>query len=200
MRPSSQFASDVREKREAAQAVLDADAEKYIDKIQWLKYIADLQAAHLLYMAGIVYRREIMEQTGTTAHCQRMFRLSSINWYRFLGFISADNSSETSSNSHKRKRALWEKETNKNQIIQQYRLNIIDITQALRQITGQETIQFCGVQTAALQAIQNSESPVLAVIQTDRKKNILFILPVFTEPGGTTIVVVPLLSLHGNII
>ena len=34
MRPSSQFASDVCEEREAAQAVLDADAEEYIDKVQ----------------------------------------------------------------------------------------------------------------------------------------------------------------------
>ena len=67
-------------------------------------------------------------------------------------------------------------------------------------MTGQKTIQFRGIQTAVLQAIQNSESSVLAVIQTDREKNILFILPIFTESGETTIVVVPLLSLCGDII
>ena len=42
MRPSSQFASDVCEEREAAQTVLDTDTEEYIDKAQWLGYIADL--------------------------------------------------------------------------------------------------------------------------------------------------------------
>ena len=66
-------------------------------------------------------------------------------------------------------------------------------------MTGQETIQFCGVQTAALQAIQDSESPVLAVMRTVGEKSILFMLSVFTEPGRTTIVVVPLLSLRGDI-
>ena len=77
MRPSSQFASDVREEREAAQAALDADAEEHMDEAQWLGYIADLQAAHSSHVAGMVYGRGIIEQAGTTAHRQRMFRLSS---------------------------------------------------------------------------------------------------------------------------
>ena len=79
-------------------------------------------------------------------------------------------------------------------------MNTINITQTLRQMTGQETIQFCGVQAAALQAIQDGESPVLAVMRTDREKSILFILPVFAEPRETTIVVVPLLLLYRDII
>ena len=148
----------------------------------------------------MVYRRRIIEQTETTAHCQHIFRLSSTDWHRFLEFASVDNSPETSPNSYKRKRAPWEEKADNSQIIQRHRLNTMDITQTLRQITGQETIQFCRVQAAALQAIQNSESPVIAVMRTDREKNILFILPVFAEPRKTTIVVVPLLSLRGDII
>ena len=93
----------------------------------------------------MVYRRGIIEQAGTTAHCQCIFRLSSTDWYRFLGFVSADNSPETSPNSYKRKRAPWKEEADKSQIIQQHRLNTIDIIQTLRQIISQETIQFCGV-------------------------------------------------------
>ena len=77
MRPSSQFASDIREEREAVQAALDADAEEHINKTQWLEHIADLHAAHSSHIAGMVYGQRIMEQTETTAHCQRMFRLSS---------------------------------------------------------------------------------------------------------------------------
>ena len=79
-------------------------------------------------------------------------------------------------------------------------MNTIDIIQALRQITGQKTIQFRGVQAAVLQTIQDGKSPVLAVMRTDRGKSILFMLPAFTEPGKTTIVVVPLLLLRRNII
>ena len=96
-------------------------------------------------MAGMVYRRGIMEQAETTAHRQCMFRLSSTDWHRFLEFASADNNSETSPNPHKRKRAPWEEETDNNQIIRQHRLNTIDMTQALRQMTGQKIIQFRGV-------------------------------------------------------
>ena len=87
----------------------------------------------------------------------------------------------------------------KKQIIQQYRLNTIDIIQILRQMTGKETIQLYKIQAAVLQTIQDSKSSVVAVIQTDRGKSILFILPVFAEPSRTTIVVVPLISLCGDI-
>ena len=153
-----------------------------------------------MYMAGMVYRQGIIEQTGTTAHRQRMFRLSSTDWYRFLGFASADNNSETSSNLHKCKQVPWKEKADNSQIMQQHCLNTIDITQILRQMTGQKTIQFRGIQAAALQAIQDGESPVLAVIQTDREKNMLFILPVFAESGEITIIVVPLLLLCGDII
>ena len=86
------------------------------------------------------------------------------------------------------------------QIIQQHCLNTMDITQTLRQMTGQEIIQFRGMQTAALQAIQDGESSVVAVMRTGKRKSILFMLPVFTESRETTIVVVPLLSLRGDII
>ena len=67
-------------------------------------------------------------------------------------------------------------------------------------MTGKETMQLCGVQTAVLQAIQDSESSVVAVIRTDREKSILFMLPAFAEPSGTTIVVVPLILLYKNMI
>ena len=125
--------------------MLDADAEEHMDEAQWLGYIADLQAAHSLHVAGMVYRQGIMEQAETTAHRQRMFRLSSTDWYRFLGFVSADNNPETSSNPHKRKRAPWEEEADDSQIMRRHRLNTMDITQMLRQMTGQEAIQFRGV-------------------------------------------------------
>ena len=124
-----------------------------MDKAQWIGHITDLQAAYSSHVAGIVYGRGIIEQAGTTAHRQRIFRLSSTDWHRFLGFISADSNIEISPNSHKRKRALWEEEADESQIMQRHRLNTMDMTQALRQMTGQATMQFRGVQAAALQAI-----------------------------------------------
>ena len=94
----------------------------------------------------------------------------------------------------------WEEKTDKKQIIRRYRLNIIDIIQMLRQITGKKTIQFRGIQTAVLQTIQDNKSSVIAIIQTDKEKSILFILPVFAESSRITIVIVLLILLYKDII
>lgn len=48
-----------------------------MDPERFIGHIADLQAAHLSYVAGIIYSREASEQAGTTAHRREIFRLSS---------------------------------------------------------------------------------------------------------------------------
>ncbi|PKX88229.1 P-loop containing nucleoside triphosphate hydrolase protein [Aspergillus novofumigatus IBT 16806] len=49
-----------------------------------------------------------------------------------------------------------------------------------------------------MQAIQRGESPVVAVMPTSRGKSMLFMVPAFTAPRGTTIVVVPLIALQAD--
>ncbi|KAH1712271.1 hypothetical protein KXX60_006462 [Aspergillus fumigatus] len=49
-----------------------------------------------------------------------------------------------------------------------------------------------------MRAIQQGESPVVAVMPTGGGKSMLFMVPVFTAPGGTTIVVVPLVALQAD--
>lgn len=56
-------------------------------------------------------------------------------------------------------------------------------------------MQFWGVQDLAMQAIQWGESPIVAVMPTGGGKSMLFIVPVFATPGGTTIIMVPLVTL-----
>lgn len=51
-----------------------------------------------------------------------------------------------------------------------------------------------------MQAIQQGESPVVAVMPIGGGKSMLFIVPVFTAPGGTTIIIVLLVTLQANII
>ncbi|KAB8226894.1 uncharacterized protein BDW43DRAFT_317346 [Aspergillus alliaceus] len=99
----------------------------------------------------------------------------------------------------KRKQSPWEDKANQGRVMQRHWLNTMDMTAALQQMTGQETIQFRGVQTLVLQAIQDSKSPVVAVMPTGGGKSMLFILPTFAEPSRTTIVVMPLLALHSDI-
>ncbi|KAJ5609932.1 hypothetical protein N7510_006651 [Penicillium lagena] len=71
-------------------------------------HIADLQAAHSSHLAGMIYGREITEQAGTTAHRREMFRLSSTDWHRFLGFESAEDALGRVLG--KRKAGPWESE------------------------------------------------------------------------------------------
>lgn len=49
-----------------------------------------------------------------------------------------------------------------------------------------------------MQAIQQGESPVVAVMPTGGGKSMLFIVPAFAAPGGTTIIIVPLVALQAD--
>lgn len=59
---------------------------------------------------------------------------------------------------------------------------------------------FRGVQKEAIEGIIAGESPVVAVMPTGAGKSLLFMLPVWAEQGGTTVVVVPLIALRGDMI
>ncbi|KAH3277027.1 hypothetical protein KXV19_006590 [Aspergillus fumigatus] len=48
----------------------------------------------------------------------------------------------------------------------------------------------------ALHAIQHGESPIIAVMPTGGGKSMLFMLPAYIEPSGTTVVVIPLIALR----
>lgn len=74
----------------------------------------------------------------------------------------------------------------------------IDLEAAAQHITRQPNIQFWGVQDPAMQAIQQGESPVVAVMPTGGGKSMLFIVPAFAAPGGTTIIIVPLVALQAD--
>ncbi|KAH2829427.1 hypothetical protein KXV85_008225 [Aspergillus fumigatus] len=80
-----------------------------------------------------------------------------------------------------------------------YSLHVADLEAAAQRMTGQPDMQFWGVQDPAMQAIQRGESPIVAVMPTGGGKSMLFMVPVFATPGGTTIVVVPLVTLWADI-
>jgi hypothetical protein len=90
MRPSSVFPNNAHLNERASQQD-NADSEGGMSAEQWMGHIADLQAAHSSHVAGMIYGRGIMEQPGTTAHRREMFRLSSTDWHKFLGFVSSDD-------------------------------------------------------------------------------------------------------------
>jgi superfamily II DNA helicase RecQ len=61
-----------------------------------------------------------------------------------------------------------------------------------------KTAEFRGVQEEAMAAIVAGESPVVAVIAIGGGKSLLFMLLAWVEQGGTTVVVIPLIALRGD--
>ncbi|KAG9378483.1 RecQ Superfamily II DNA helicase [Pyrenophora tritici-repentis] len=145
--------------------------------------IADEQAGHTSHVAGLVYARGIMEQSGAVADRRQQFRASSTDWHRFLGFQAGLDDQRRSS---KRKRAPFESEADEARVDRWQRLRKMDARAQLKRMMGEEA-KFRGVQEAAIKAITAGES-----------KSLLFMLPAWAEQGGTTVVVVPLIALRGD--
>src|SRR5579871_5449988 len=188
MRGSTSFQHEDDEGREF-ETVDDVSAE-----------VQDLQAGHTSHVAGMIYARGIMEQSGVVASMRQHFRKSSENWHGFLGFRSANVDINDGSNqgiSYKHMRFPFEEEANEEQFERRQRLKRMNAAEQLRQMMG-DGAKFRGVQQPAMEAIQAGASPVVAVMATGEGKSILFMLPAWVESGGTTVVVVPLVALRGD--
>ena len=156
---------------------------------------ADEQAGHTEHVAGLVYARGIIEEAGVVASRRAQFRMSSVDWHRFLGFGSVKEDKDTCK---KRKRAPYEDEADEARVDRWMRMRKMDTATQLQRMMG-ETAQFRGLQKEAIEAIVAGESPIVAVMPTGAGKSMLFMLPAWAEQGGTTVVVVPLIALRGDI-
>jgi superfamily II DNA helicase RecQ len=160
--------------------------------------IADLQAGHTSHVAGMIYARGMMEGSGVVAEKRQHFRMSSEDWHRFLGFESAMVDGDgVDRASGKRKRCPFEEEADEERFERWRRLKRVDMAEQLRGMMG-DGANFRSVQQQAMEAIQAGVSPVVTVMPTGEGKSILFMLPAWVEPGGTTVVVVPLIALRGD--
>lgn len=172
--------------------------------------VLDLQAAHSSHTAGMVYSRQLTEQPGEIYTVREKFRRISIAWHRFLGFESvrsqgATDSRRSGNSSSGHKRTLSHREhadTPGKRSIQRQRwlkLRTMDSLTQLQLLFG-PTSQFRHCQAAAIQAIQENQSPVLAVMPTGGGKSLLFLLPASYRVSGVTVVIVPLVSLRQDLI
>jgi superfamily II DNA helicase RecQ len=173
----------------------DGDENKEWDQENAAAITADLQAGHTAHVAGLIYGRGIMEMAGAVANKRQQFRISSIDWHRFLGFQSATD--EVGHTYKKRKLAPFESEAVEGQFDRRWRLKKMDAASQLRRMMGGNAV-FRGIQEEAITSITSGESPIVAVMPTGAGKSLLFMLPAWAEQGGTTIVVVPLIALRGD--
>src|SRR5258706_2721059 len=152
--------------------------------------IWDEQFSHGGQMGEMMYGRLLSEMPGEGASQKAKFRHISQLWHRFLQFPSVWNPSS--------RIGVHDQLLQQGQIQRRIQMRSIDIQVALEQYMGSGR-QFRSVQRPAVQAIMNGEGPILIVMGTGAGKSLMFMLPAFCSPEGTTIVVVPLTSLQQNL-
>lgn len=157
----------------------------------------DLQAGHGTKVAGMIYARLLSEGRFETISQKERFRAVSQEWHRFLGFASSWEGLEIGVG-QKRKRAHWEEVNRDLQIYRWKQMRGVNIQARLEAMLGPGS-QFRGLQEQAINAIMTGQSPILVVMGTGGGKSMMFMLPASSVSGGTTIVVVPLVSLQGDL-
>lgn len=173
----------------------DPDDESAMDPLQMVGHIADLQAGHSSSVAGSIYGRQIFDRPGTTEYRRQYFRTSSTDWHLFLGFTP----STAWSDRPRGFQAPWQQEAQHHQEFRASQLRHSPMELALQQMMKDPHLQLRGIQAPALDAIQQGQSPVIAVMPTGAGKSLLFMLPAWVCSSGITVVVVPLLALRADL-
>ncbi|KAJ6103975.1 hypothetical protein N7523_003287 [Penicillium sp. IBT 18751x] len=126
------FPHNVRE--DGTEVIADDEAnEDAMDDEQWIRHVADLQAAHTTHVAEMVYGRMMSQQQGTTAGRQAGFRTSSVHWHDLLGFDIKDIPSSVLG---KRPQPRWKDEGVMMRDERQHLVETTNMTEALQRMTG----------------------------------------------------------------
>ncbi|KAG8670796.1 hypothetical protein FPOAC1_004030 [Fusarium poae] len=158
----------------------------------------DLQAGHGTHVAGMVYARELQQGLFSTASMRDKFRAVSRQWHRLFEFQDSEESGASAAT--RRKRAPYDTEREYNRMQRFRRLQQVDIAGQLRQMMG-PSAAFRGQQETVIRAIIRGESPIIQIAGTGEGKSMSFLLPAYcaNDNGGTTIVIVPLISLRDDL-
>jgi superfamily II DNA helicase RecQ len=127
------------------------------------------------------------------------FRAVSRQWHRLFEFQDSEEGRVTGATT-RRKRAPHDTEREYNQMQRFRRLQQVNIAGQLRQMMG-PSATFRGQQETVIRAIIRGESPIIQIAGTGEGKSMSFLLPAYcaNDNGGTTIVIVPLVSLRDDL-
>ncbi|OBS16845.1 hypothetical protein FPOA_12574 [Fusarium poae] len=119
-------------------------------------------------------------------------------WHRLFEFQDSEESGASAAT--RRKRAPYDTEREYNRMQRFRRLQQVDIAGQLRQMMG-PSAAFRGQQETVIRAIIRGESPIIQIAGTGEGKSMSFLLPAYcaNDNGGTTIVIVPLISLRDDL-
>ena len=136
-----------------------------------------------------MYGRQVFEMAGSVESQRLKFRAASIDWHHFLGFKKNDDLPYGTT--------PWYRESQAVEYRRRLGLQRANLLQSLRDMTGRESAVFHGLQQEILEDVVAGESRILAIMPTGGGNSILFQLPAWIGGyGGTTVVLVPLVSLR----
>jgi superfamily II DNA or RNA helicase len=158
--------------------------------------VLDQQAAHSSYVAGAIYARGLTERPGEIWSQRQRFRRISIQWHQFLGFSSVRHTNPGFSHKRVASSDLEAVNTHHRRLSM---LRTMSVDSQLHRLFGSGT-SFRTIQRSALQAIVRRDSPILTIMPTGGGKSLLFLLPASYEMSGTTVVIVPLISLRADVV
>ncbi|KAK5989587.1 ATP-dependent DNA helicase RecQ-like protein [Cladobotryum mycophilum] len=158
----------------------------------------DLQAGHGTHVAGMIYARLLEQGDSGTQKERDKFQMVSRLWHRFLGFGEGDWGGPGGGATGKRRRDVFDGPREEARFRRFARLQRVDVRGQLRMMMG-EGSEFRGQQEKVIRAIIQGESPIIQITGTGGGKSLSFMLPAFCSPDGTTIVIVPLVSLRGDL-
>ena len=153
----------------------------------------DIQTGHGSRIGGGIYGRPITESPFSTEAQRAGLRRVSIKWHQFLLFKSTlEVRAKKGTRAGQAQREAMEEE-----IRRWRRMRLVDIQEQLEALVGKGA-EFRDVQRAAIEAIMRQKSPVVVVMGTGAGRSMLFMLPASCSTG-VIVVVVPLISLRGDI-
>lgn len=165
------------------------------------------QTGHTAQTNAMVYGRGINEHSFETSSRHSAFRELSKEWHFLLGMPSALRTVATFVVKGK-KRTGTSLDLDRFEQLQKSRfkqLRAIHLQSELNRLMGgrhsaSPVSSFKKGQYEVLSSIMQQQHPVVAVMPTAGGKSLLFQLPAAAHPSGVTIVVVPLVSLQGDLV
>ena len=139
-----------------------------------------------------MYGRLITEAPGERGSSRAKNRYVSQEWHQFLKFPSVSHGMT------KAPASFYDEASRVMQVQRHTRAQEMDMQRELQAYIG-EYVRFRGEQERAIQAVMQGRSPILVIMGTGAGKSLVFMLPAFCSSGGTSIVVVPLVSLQGDL-
>lgn len=161
-----------------------------------LNSIYDLQAAHSVRTAYHVYAVSKQGPNETPMDMVDAYRHASVEWHKLLFPDMIVLTPNHKDDPHELYRSFM------------FRLRVrrltdlanVDLTNRLRLFSNKVDANYRGNQEDVLQAVVRGDQVVLQVAATGSGKSYSFMIPAFCSPDGTTIVIVPLVSLQNDML